>query len=352
MTLSSANGSPAPPGRSSSLPLDNATHGNTSSSTTGAAPVSQSGLISHSSATSFLPLNASAGASNVLDGILAYLRKNDENMERMEQKLDGFILQYAPLIKDGADFAKATVTQLEGFTEWKEEMKKENKKLKNAVDQLNEKIPAKKGFHYTYLTRERVDAINKGSLNPARLAIRLQKAIYKKQPREKLKNVEDRVDQAAVKFIFDCVIYRREFSTKDQKDLAMKAMQDRLNQYAANGRAERDTPLIAFTRARRSKNRRQPNPKGKKRKTTATPHLRMDDSSHSRSRSRSPSRSRSLSRSRSRSLHRSRESSVGTFGGNCNTNKRSRIIYSSSEDEDESDPTPYLGKKIKQEVID
>ncbi|GMT07690.1 hypothetical protein PENTCL1PPCAC_29865, partial [Pristionchus entomophagus] len=74
-----------------------------------------------------------SGVNNALDGILAFLRKTDENQQRVEKKLDDFIMLVTPLIKDNADFSKSTAAQLKDFDEWREESSKQLKVLKRAL---------------------------------------------------------------------------------------------------------------------------------------------------------------------------------------------------------------------------
>lgn len=44
--------------------------------------------------------------------MLAYMRQNDDNIARMESKIDNFILSAEPLLKDSADFAKSAAEQV------------------------------------------------------------------------------------------------------------------------------------------------------------------------------------------------------------------------------------------------
>lgn len=68
---------------------------------------------------------------------------------------------------------------------------------------MNEWILFILGFRYTYLTREKVDALDVGCLNVQRLATALQREVYRDNKREMHKNVDDRVDQGAIKWIYE-----------------------------------------------------------------------------------------------------------------------------------------------------
>ncbi|GMS90541.1 hypothetical protein PENTCL1PPCAC_12716, partial [Pristionchus entomophagus] len=111
-----------------------------------------------------------------------------------------------PFIKDSTDFAKSTASQLNDFDEWRKQSTKQQKDLKRVVDALHEKIPDREDFTYSYLSKSTVDSIDVDRLNEQRLDTRLQKAVYKANPSEMKKKVDDRADQGAVKWIFDVSI--------------------------------------------------------------------------------------------------------------------------------------------------